>query len=104
MRTSRYTYVRGVDGPWLLFDNEKDPDQMDNLVAKPEFAALRAELDRRLQGQLRRIGDDFRPGPAYIAEWGYAIGRHGSVPYDAKQLTPQTPRRRPRPQSQEAQR
>jgi len=104
VRTSRYTYVRGVDGPWLLFDNEKDPDQMDNLVAKPEFAALRAELDRRLQGQLRRIGDDFRPGPAYIAEWGYAIGRHGSVPYDAKQLTPQTPRRRPRPQSQEAQR
>jgi arylsulfatase A-like enzyme len=25
IRTNRYTYVRSLDGPWLLFDDQKDP-------------------------------------------------------------------------------
>jgi len=36
IRTLRYTYVRDLNGPWLLFDNEKDPYQLNNLVAQPE--------------------------------------------------------------------
>ena len=40
-RTSRYTYVRSLEGPWLLFDDQQDPYQMDNLVDGPEYAALR---------------------------------------------------------------
>ena len=94
IRTSRYTYVRGLDGPWLLFDDEKDPYQMDNLVAKLECAALCKELDGRLQVRLKRIGDDFRPGKSYIKEWGYQIGPHGSVPYNVKDVKPQTPKRK----------
>ena len=39
IRTDRYTYVRHLEGPWLLFDDVKDPNQLDNLVAKPECAA-----------------------------------------------------------------
>jgi arylsulfatase A-like enzyme len=93
VRTQRYTYVRGLEGPWLLFDDQQDPYQLDNLVARPECAALCRELDQRLQTQLERIGDDFRPGGEYIAEWGYEIGPHGSVPYNTKEIKPQTPRR-----------
>ncbi|MCB1212136.1 MAG: sulfatase, partial [Verrucomicrobiales bacterium] len=40
IRTSRYTYVRDRDGPWLLYDDEVDPFQMNNLVNKPESAAM----------------------------------------------------------------
>ncbi|MCL4193696.1 MAG: DUF4976 domain-containing protein, partial [Thermoguttaceae bacterium] len=93
IRTRQYTYVRGLDGPWLLFDDTKDPYQLDNLIARPEYAALRQQLDRQLQAELDKIRDDFRPGPSYIAEWGYQIGPHGSVPYNVKEVKPQTPTR-----------
>lgn len=94
LRTNRYTYVRGLEGPWLLFDDQSGPYQMDNLVGKPACAALCEQLDRQLQDQLEKIGDDFRPGHSYIAEWGYEIGPHGSVPYNTKEVKPQTPRRK----------
>ena len=51
------------------------------------------ELDGRLQSELKRINDDFRPGKDYIAEWGYDIAGHGSVPYAATLTMVQTPRR-----------
>jgi arylsulfatase A-like enzyme len=100
IRTNRHTYVRGLEGPWLLFDNDKDPYQMDNLVAKPECAGLVKELDGRLQARLKRIGDDFRPSKSYIREWGYEIGPHGSVPYNVKDAKPQTPKRKSAQQKQ----
>ena len=67
---------------------------MDNLIAKPECAALCKELDERLQGQLKKIGDDFRPGRSYIEQWGYQIAPHGSISYD-QDAKPQTPKRKP---------
>ena len=81
VRTDRYTYVRALEGPWLLFDDQRDPCQMDNLVDKPEFASLRHDLDGRLQAELKRIGDDFRPARHYVETWGYELAPHGSVPY-----------------------
>ena len=94
IRTDRYSYVRSLEGPWLLFDDTRDPLQMDNLAAKPEFAAVRTQLDERLQAQLTKIGDDFRPAQAYLKEWGYPIKAGGSLPYGKKELTPQTPTRK----------
>jgi arylsulfatase A-like enzyme len=91
IRTSRFTYVRAVDGPWLLFDDVKDPLQMDNLVKKPEHAPLLEKMDKLLQDKLREIGDDFRPPESYITEWGYQPASHGSVPYFGDDLKPQTP-------------
>src|SRR5699024_553870 len=32
IRTPNFTYVRSLKGPWLLFNDEKDPYQMHNLV------------------------------------------------------------------------
>lgn len=95
IRTSRYTYGRGLEGPWVLFDNDTDPYQMNNLVGQPEHAALARELEAQLQARLKLINDDFRPGPAHIAEWGYQVGAHGSVPYGNENAKPQTPRRKP---------
>ena len=31
LRTERYTYVRSIHGPWLLYDNQADPYQMHNV-------------------------------------------------------------------------
>jgi len=81
IRTRRYTYVRGLEGPWLLFDDRQDPHQLNNLVSRPEYAALRDELDAQLQAQLKRIGDDFRPARHYVELWGYELAPHGSIAY-----------------------
>jgi hypothetical protein len=58
---------------------------------------LVAQLDRRLQEQLDRIGDPFRPGAYYVQHWGFELGVHGSVPYGTPDARPQSPRRRPDP-------
>ncbi|MCF7673797.1 MAG: sulfatase [Akkermansiaceae bacterium] len=95
IRTNRYTYARQLDGPWLLFDNDTDPYQTNNLVDQPEHAAQARELEAQLQSRLERISEDFRPGSAHLAEWGYKVGPHGSVPYNDQNAKPQTPRRTP---------
>jgi arylsulfatase A-like enzyme len=79
--TTRYTYVRGLDGPWLLFDNQEDPYQMHNLVGMPEHAALQKQLDDLLNQKLKEEHDDFRPGPEYIAKWGWKVDKNGTAPY-----------------------
>ena len=81
VRTRRYTYVRSLDGPWLLYDNETDPYQMNNLAGKPEHAALQAELEAKLAARLRETNDQFLPGGQYIAKWGYTTDANGTVPY-----------------------
>ncbi len=80
LRTVRYTYVRDLNGPWLLFDNQKDPYQLHNLVGQPQAVKLQAELDARLQRRLQRDGDEFLPGPAYVVRWGYQTDAWGDAP------------------------
>jgi arylsulfatase A-like enzyme len=81
VRTSRYTFVRDLSGPWLLFDNEADSFQMNNLVNKPEHAKLQAELDELLARKLKERHDDFKPGQDYIAQWNYKVDANGTMPY-----------------------
>ena len=95
VRTDRYTYVRSLEGPWLLYDDVKDPDQSDNLVGKPEFADLLAKLDGRLQAQLKQVGDDFRPARSYLEEWGYSVNPGQSLPYSAGKGAGKAPHRTP---------
>ena len=80
VRTTRHTFVRDLSGPWLLFDNETDPYQMNNLVGKPESAALQKELDALLTKKLKERHDDFRPGQEYIAQWKYQVDTTGTAP------------------------
>lgn len=70
LRTGRYTYVRRLDGPWLLYDNETDPYQMKNRINDPEFADLQEELEGLLQSRLEEVGDEFLDGWAYLERDG----------------------------------
>jgi len=58
VRTARYTYARWFDGrPWILYDNESDPHQMENLAASPAHCDVRNRLDARVDAWLRQTGD-----------------------------------------------
>lgn len=81
LRTKRYTYVRDLQGPWLLYDNEVDPCQMRNLAYTAESAGFRDELDALLQKKLRETEDQFLPGAEYIKKWGYRVDETGTVPF-----------------------
>ena len=81
LRTKRHTYARTRRGPWLLYDNEADPYQVDNLIGGVEFATLQAELDAQLQRKLRAMGDEFLAGAEYMRRWGYPMDDSGAVPY-----------------------
>jgi hypothetical protein len=82
--------VRGISGPWLLYDDQEDPFQLRNLVGEPAFAAIRGELDDRLHAELHRIGDRFAPRAHYLERWGYKVDADGAIPYgpDARVQSP----------------
>jgi arylsulfatase A-like enzyme len=81
LRTPRYTYVCDLNGPWLLFDNAKDPWQTNNLAGQPEAAKLQRQLHTQLQSRLSAAHDAFLPGDSYIRKWGYQVDATGTVPY-----------------------
>lgn len=81
VRTSRYTYVRDSDGPWLFYDNKADPYQMKNLIEDPEHADRRASLETELQTQLARNGDTLPTAQEAVKRWGYEIDERGNTPY-----------------------
>ena len=81
VRTRRYTFVRDLEGPWLLYDNDKDPYQMENLVNQPEHAAIQKDLAAILARKLQETRDEFLPGPKYLEKWGYKVNATGTVPY-----------------------
>jgi len=79
IRTRRHTYVRDLNGPWLLYDNEADPCQQTNLCGRAEHEGLQERLDKRLVQVLEEYGDQFEPGEAYIRRFGYAVDATGTV-------------------------
>jgi len=84
LRTPRYTYVRSLDGPWLLYDNQNDPYQLNNLLLggiSSEIIQLADSLDHELQKKLVERHDHFLPGMDYIQKWGYTVDKRGTVPY-----------------------
>ena len=81
VRTSRYTYVCNSDGPWLLYDNQVDPYQMNNLLGVVAHADLQKKLEGILQSKLKQTKDQFLPKEHYLKEWGYEVDRGGNIPY-----------------------
>ena len=71
LRNHRYTYVRNTDGPWLLFDNEVDPYQKNNIINDPAHAALQDQLEKQLQHVLHQRGDEFLDSATYFERAGY---------------------------------
>ncbi|MFC4870996.1 sulfatase [Negadavirga shengliensis] len=82
VRTRKYTFVRDLLGPWLLYDNEQDPYQQHNLVDMPQFSQLGDYLDGLLQKRLKETGDEFLPADAYMEKWGYLYDRNDSLRHE----------------------
>jgi arylsulfatase A-like enzyme len=80
LRTQRYTYVRALGAPWLLYDNVIDPYQMHNLADSPGSRSLQRDLDEQLQRELRRVHDDFLPAKAYIERGNLSHYKEVNVP------------------------
>jgi len=82
VRTTRYTYVRDLKGPWLLYDDDEDPYQQHNLVNEPEFHELQTKLDALLNARLKAAHDDFKPADYYLTKWGYKdrVNARGALP------------------------
>ncbi|MEO6036042.1 MAG: sulfatase [Verrucomicrobiota bacterium] len=79
VRTIDFTYVRDLNGPWLFYDNKNDPLQLTNLAGQAGSIRLQKELDQILQLKLRKAGDQFLQGEAYIKKWGYQTDDTGTV-------------------------
>jgi arylsulfatase A-like enzyme len=79
--TARYTYVKDLNGPWLLFDNLNDPFQLKNLVGDPKYKRSQKKLDQQLKRLLKARGDEFKPGMEYVKKWNYYVDETESVPY-----------------------
>ncbi|MFC1736480.1 sulfatase, partial [Candidatus Hydrogenedentota bacterium] len=84
IRTRRHTYVKDLDGPWLLFDNQEDPYQRDNLYDRSEHAKLQEKLEGILARKLKETKDEFLSGEAYVKKWGHRVGKSGTVSFAAK--------------------
>ena len=81
VRTNRHTLVWTSDDRYYLFDDAKDPYQLENLADKADAANLQQELEQELAGQLEKIGDSFRAKEYYLEKWGYEVDHYGTVPY-----------------------
>ena len=79
IRTERYTYARDLTGPWLLYDNQADPYQLQNLIGKTEHKAIQTRLDKRLTTELRQRKDAFLPADAYMKQWNYRYDEGDSL-------------------------
>ena len=77
VRTDRYSFISTIDGPWMLFDNQKDPYQLRNILHEPEGRATRRKLERELDGWLDRTSDTFMGPEDYLARFGYEVDKRG---------------------------
>ena len=59
VRTKRYTYARLEDRPWMLFDIENDPYELNNLADDPAYTLLRDNYDAMIAAEMARTGDDW---------------------------------------------
>jgi arylsulfatase A-like enzyme len=81
VRTSQYTYVRDLNGPWLLYDNKNDPFQLNNLCGRSEHGDLQKKMETLLSRKLKQTNDRFLPAAEYIKKWGYVVDKSGTVRY-----------------------
>jgi len=79
VRTEKYTYVRDLNGPWLLYDNVQDTFQMNNLIGFDEYIFIQSDLEKQLQNILQLTNDNFLPGEEYMKMWNYEWDRNDGI-------------------------
>jgi len=60
VRTKTHTFARHENEVWVLYNNEEDRYQLENLAGKPEAAEVQAQLDETTQAWFEKSGDDWR--------------------------------------------
>jgi len=79
IRTKEYTYAKDLKGPWLLYDDEKDPFQENNLIDKPEFKDLQKRVNDILSQKLKETNDNFLAADEYMSKWNYLYDMDDSL-------------------------
>lgn len=59
IRTKTHLYARHNEAPWLLYDLQNDPYQLNNLADKPEAAAIQRQLDNAIALMMRSNEDSW---------------------------------------------
>ena len=59
LRSERYLFAATPLRPWMLFDMQEDPYQMNNLVDTPEHASLLEQMVHRLAQRVKETEDIF---------------------------------------------
>jgi hypothetical protein len=73
VRTQRYMYARYEDRPWVLYDLEEDPYQMNNLVGDSAAGSLLSRMDARVDQWMARTGDSWR------SNWTHPVEDQGRL-------------------------
>lgn len=82
IRTKQYTYVCSPDGAIMLFDDRKDPEQLNNLANQKAFKRVQKKLDKELKAQLKDIADeDFKHRDYYLDRWNLKLNGGRVVDY-----------------------
>jgi len=84
LRTPRYTFVRDLNGPWMLFDRQTDPWQINNVVGWMQYANIQAELDAELTRILRAQNDPFERPEDLLRRYSYSVNNSGEIPFSCK--------------------
>lgn len=87
VRTERYTYAKTLKGPWLLFDNQTDPYQLDNLIENDKHKEIQNHLEKLLETILIEQGDEFLPGDKLCLKYGYhsLVKKSNAIPFNKGQ-------------------
>lgn len=89
VRDKRYTYATYLrDGSELLFDREKDPYMMKNVIGDKKYAKVLARLKKGMREKMEELNDEFKPCTWYRDNWMYkrfsikaaARGEFGPLP------------------------
>ena len=59
VRTQRHMYARRESEPWVLYDLQQDPYELNNLVNDPGSSAIREELEEKLTAWMEKTGDSW---------------------------------------------
>lgn len=78
--TERYTYARFRDKSWVLYDDSKDPYQLENLAGSSEHEELEQSLKEKLNHWLEELEDPFET-TEQVSEKYYKGSIDGVMPY-----------------------
>jgi arylsulfatase A-like enzyme len=83
LRDKRYTYARyRIDGKELLFDNQNDPLQINNLIQNVEYQKIAGKLRSLMAKKMKSLDDNFETCTWYRDHWtdgkrNIIAGAHG---------------------------